>query len=120
MTKEKSNKSSKTSIVFGTILLLWIIGSCGSNVSDETNSSPTLKPAVTTPKNDAPAVQWEDYAPSVKTRIDDLAAQKDCDALQSEFDNADANNEATMARVGHNNAQLMGYIDFLMRNAGCY
>lgn len=120
MAKENSQKSSKATIVFGTILLLWVVGSCGSNGSNDSGSSSASKPSVTTPKNDFPAVQWEDYAPSVKTRIDELAAQKDCEALQAEFDNADANNEATMSRVGHNNAQLMSYIDFLMSKSACY
>lgn len=65
-------------------------------------------------------VPWADYASDLRGRIDALAAAKDCTGLQSEFDIADANNDATMARVGHNNADLMGYIDGVMRAAGCY
>ena len=49
-----------------------------------------------------------------------MGAAKDCTGLQSEFDAADANNAATKARTGHNNAELMGYIDDLMRKVGCY
>jgi hypothetical protein len=49
-------------------------------------------------------VDWEDYAPEVRTRIADLAA----------------NNDAQLARVRDNNADLMRYIDDKMRNAGCY
>jgi hypothetical protein len=63
-------------------------------------------------------VQWDDYAPGMQSRIDGLAT--DCDALQQEFDNADANNAATMSRTGHNNAELMKYIDAKLRTAGCY
>lgn len=64
-------------------------------------------------------VPWGDYDPSVQQRIDTLARAKECAALQSEFDLADANNAATMSRTGHNNAKLMAYIDDKMRSAGC-
>ena len=65
-------------------------------------------------------VPWEDYAPVVRTRIDGLGAAKDCAGLQVEFNNADANNQVSLNRTGHNNAALMAYIDDLMRKAGCY
>jgi uncharacterized membrane protein len=65
-------------------------------------------------------VPWSDYAPEVHARIDGLLAAKNCRALQAEFDQADANNQATMSRTGHNNAALMGYLDVGMRSAGCY
>ena len=64
-------------------------------------------------------MDWENYAPEVRTRIADLAAG-DCVCLQHEFDVADANNDAQLARIGDNNADLMRYIDDKMRNAGCY
>ena len=59
-----------------------------------------------------PSVPWSDYAPDVKTRIDGLAASRNCAGLQDEFDTADANNPVTLNRTGHNNAALMDYIDF--------
>lgn len=66
-------------------------------------------------------VPWEDYSPDVKTRIDNLAANGNCKALQKEFDTAAKTSDATMARTGtHNNADLMDYIDQAMRDAGCY
>lgn len=65
-------------------------------------------------------VPWDDYAAQVKITIDDLAIAKDCTGLQAQFDTADANNEATMTRTGHNNADLMSYIDDKLRTAGCY
>lgn len=68
----------------------------------------------------AAGVQWSDYAAGVQGRIDALAASKDCDGLQAEFDAADANNAVTLNRTGHNNAELMSYIDGQMRAAGCY
>ncbi len=65
-------------------------------------------------------VQWADYATDVHTRIDSMGAAKDCRGLHTEFDTADANNDRTMNRTGHNNASLMGYIDGKLREAGCY
>jgi len=67
-----------------------------------------------------PSVPWADYAPTLQKDLDALGVAKDCPALQQQFDNADANNDATMTRTGHNNADLMAYIDALMRKAGCY
>lgn len=68
----------------------------------------------------AAAVPWSDYAPSLQGSIDALTAAKNCPELQAQFDNADANNKATLSRTGHNNADLMGYIDAAMKKAGCY
>lgn len=65
-------------------------------------------------------VQWDDYAPGTRARIDALAAARDCLALQAEFDQAEANGAATRARTGHNSAELMRYVDEAMRSAGCY
>ena len=67
-----------------------------------------------------PDVPWSDYAPAVRTRIDGLAAAKDCAGLQREFDQADANNQSTMSRTGHNNSDLMAYIDWQEKRAGCH
>ena len=67
-----------------------------------------------------PSVPWADYAPTVRSRIDLLALAKDCTGLQGEFDGADAGNQATLARTGHNNAALMAYIDEQLRRVGCY
>ena len=49
-----------------------------------------------------------------------MAKAGGCPGLQEQFDIADQNNEATMARTGHNNADLMDYIYEAMRDAGCY
>ena len=68
----------------------------------------------------APTVQWGDYSADLQSRIDAAAASRDCDALQEEFDVADANDDATRARTGHGNAELMTYIDAALRTAGCY
>ena len=68
----------------------------------------------------AGVVPWSDYTSGLQARIDGLAAAKNCGGLQAEFNTADANNEATRARTGHSNSDLMKYIDDAMRAAGCY
>ena len=65
-------------------------------------------------------VQWDDYPPSLQAKIDALATAKDCDALQVEFNQADAANLATQNRVGHNNFELLKYIDDKQRAANCF
>lgn len=67
----------------------------------------------------AAGVPWGDYAPAVRQGIDAAAAAKDCATLQTAFNNADANGAATMTRTGHNNAELMKYIDTQLKAAGC-
>lgn len=68
----------------------------------------------------ASGVDWENYSPSVKERIDDMAFESDCDGLQREFDTAERNDDAQRARTGDGNADLMGYIDSKLEDAGCY
>ena len=63
---------------------------------------------------------WKDYAPGVQQQIDALVAAKDCTGLQAQFDAADANSATVMAKTGHNNAELMRYIDDGERRAGCH
>lgn len=65
-------------------------------------------------------VDWENYDASVKQRIDSLAESGDCALLQQEFDTAEANSDMQRARVGDGNADLMGYIDEQLEEAGCY
>ena len=90
----------KTRILATTALVLLLTG---CNSSSATSSS----------------VPWNDYSSSVKTTIDAATAAKDCAGLQAQFDNADANNEATKARTGHNNADLMAYIEDARKSIGC-
>lgn len=65
-------------------------------------------------------VNWENYDPSVRERIDSMAEAGDCEGLQQEFNTAETNSDMQRARVGEGNADLMGYIDEQLRAAGCY
>jgi hypothetical protein len=104
-----------------------LIGSCGTaeepstestaTTTTATDSSRATPPTATTP---AASVDWENYAPEVKARIDALGQAKDCTGLQDEFDTANANDAAQSARVGDGNADLMSYVDEWLRLAGCY
>ena len=76
------------------------------------SQSPAAAPAAT--------VQWSDYAAGLQGKIDGMATAKDCRGLQAEFNTADRNSEATKARTGRNNAELMKYVDTAMKTAGCY
>ena len=107
------------------------LAGCGSNSTSETDAPEMSDRETNTdtggsesgskePASDMVEVPWADYAPTVKKRIDRMVQRGNCDGLQAEFDNADANNDATMQRTGHNNADLMTYIDATMEEAGCY
>ena len=70
--------------------------------------------------NERTLVPWQDYAPEVKIKLDEMMEANDCSGLQAQFDISDSNNDATMSRTGHNNADLMSYTDEAMQIAGCY
>lgn len=107
---------SKKRLVIAVVAVFLLLAAIGSFLPS-TGQPGTGGGAAT---QDPAGVPWADYASSVRERIDAASAAGDCDALQAEFDTADANNEATLARTGHNNADLMGYIDDRLRAAGCY
>jgi hypothetical protein len=130
MNDETSKK--KTMPWWGWALIALLVVGVITNLSDgegpDESSQTASEPAETAEEERAvveseqPEVEvpWEDYDASVKLEIDELAAQNDCEGLQEQFDIADANNEATMSRTGHNNAQLMAYIDQKLQAASCY
>lgn len=59
-------------------------------------------------------VDWGEYSPTVKTRIENMVSDKDCGGLQDEFDTADANS------ASGSNADLMAYLNDKMEDIGCY
>ena len=81
-----------------------------TNTSEATT---TTAEATTTTTEDDSGVDWSDFAPTVRTRIEELVAAGDCAGLQQEFDNADANDNPSKA-------DLMTYLDREMEAAGCY
>ena len=93
--------------------LIIAIGMFSDSETSETSSSPAVA-------SDNSGVNWSNYAPTVKTRIEGFIQSADCSNLQKEFDIADQNNAAQRNRVGTGNAELMGYIDSSMRKLDCY
>ena len=106
---QMSRNTSRLTMVFSVavvVLLAIPIASCSSD-----GSAAVSRKA---------GVQWGDYPPTLQTKIDALALAKDCDALQIEFNQAHASNLATQNRVGHNNFELLKYIDDKQRAANCF
>ena len=100
------------------LLLILPLSACGGPSSQSATSEATSESiSVPVVKESVP---WSDYSPTLKSDLDSLASAMNCQELQSQFDIADQNNQATIERTGHNNADLMGYIDSLMQNASCY
>ncbi len=65
---------------------------------------------------------WNEFAPEVKTRIELMIFNKDCDELQKEFNSADENvkrfHNAGSNSIKH--TELMDFVDEQMRKMGCY
>ncbi len=122
MTPEERAKADKrvkrfklTLIAIGvSFVSLIVIGLLGDSGTSETSSNTA---AVVT---DNSGVNWSDYAPTVKTRIEELIQSSDCSGLQAEFDIADQNDAAQRNRVGVGNADLMNYLNSSMKKLGCY
>ncbi|MCP4486438.1 MAG: hypothetical protein GY820_03830 [Gammaproteobacteria bacterium] len=66
-----------------------------------------------------PAVKWANYSPQVKERIGLYLKNKDCAALQKEFDAAADNSDQQRRRTGEGNLSLMEYIIYHGKNVGC-
>ena len=113
------------------VLVLVLLAACDNGDEPATPATPataadTPAPAATTPPAPPAAeptptgpVDWQNYAPDVKTRIDGMGQAKDCAGLRTEFDTAAANDDAQRARVGSGNAELMTYIYEWLGLAGC-
>ncbi len=121
MTPEERAKADKKAKRFKVVLLsilgLFVLTVVLAMFSDSgtTDSNPS-----STTVSDTSGVDWNNYSPAVKTRIEELISTNDCSGLQLEFDMADQNNTAQENRVGAGNADLMNYLDSSMRKLGCY
>ena len=67
-----------------------------------------------------PKVNWNNYDKELKNRIDSLVKIKDCNQLQTEFNNSADNSDRNYKRSGESNSKLMNYIDYQMKLCGCY
>lgn len=115
----RSRKQRILIVVLLSVVALSVIGSVTGAGDSGTGSTSNSEVTPNETADTRTAVEWEDYAPTVKTNIDALMEAKDCEGLQKQFDITDSNNEATMNRTGHNNAKLMMYEMEAMKIAGC-
>lgn len=105
------------------VLAVAAFAGCGGGDTSTNTGQASQSVAVPSPSSSCTPLGsgcWEDYDPQVQARIDKAIASGNCAKLQDEFDQAEANNAATMERLGHNNADLMTYIDEGLQQAGCY
>jgi len=65
-------------------------------------------------------VPWRDYEPSMQTKIDAMAAAKDCQGLLVQFNEIGGTNLAVRTKFGHGNEEILQYIDRKERAAGCF
>ena len=65
-------------------------------------------------------VKWRDYAPGLQAKIDAMAAAKNCDGLQFEFNDIGGTNLAVRNRTDHGNEEILRYIDAKEREANCF
>jgi len=66
-----------------------------------------------------PIVNWADYSPQVKARVDSYIANKDCSGFQTEFDAAADNSQLQRQRIGKGNINLMDFIYYHANKSGC-
>ena len=63
---------------------------------------------------------WADYEPGLQAKIDAMAVSKDCDGMQSDFNQIGATNLAVRQKFGHGNEAVLTYIDAKEREANCF
>jgi hypothetical protein len=117
-------KSLKTWQKFAVVVLIFALFGAISGSGDSGNTtvseSEELVVETTLDKLSDSSVNWDNYAPAVKSLIADLIDTQDCEGLQTQFDNADGNNTAQLNRTGESNAELLSLLDSEMQNIGCY
>jgi outer membrane murein-binding lipoprotein Lpp len=70
--------------------------------------------------NEAPPVDWGGkYSTTVKKRLDELVAKKDCEALQAELTTAHTIDAAKKRLYGSGSADLVAYIEWGLAEADC-
>ena len=63
---------------------------------------------------------WGDYDVGLQAKIDSMAAAKDCDGMQAEFNQIGGTNLAVRNKFGHGNEAVLTYIDAREREANCF
>jgi len=74
----------------------------------------------TAPRQTTITVPWRDYEPALQSKIDAMAAAKDCQGLLIQFNEIGGTNLAVRNQFGHGNEEILQYIDGKERAAGCF
>lgn len=65
-------------------------------------------------------VNWDNYSPIVRERINSHIDSRNCNLLQKEIETASELGEQQIRRTGESNYKIVAYIDDSMRQIGCY
>ena len=65
-------------------------------------------------------VNWNEYGDGMQELLAEHYIDKDCYTLQGFFDLTVQDNDDHKAKFGHNNVNLMRYVDHLLEAANCY
>ena len=90
-----------------------LIGACAALTLAACTGSDAIAPTTT-------VVKWGDYEVGLQTKIDSMAVAKDCDGMQSVFNQIGGTNLAVRNKFGHGNEAILNYIDAKERVAACF
>jgi hypothetical protein len=91
------------------------LSSAKQELEDRLKAEATPKPTPTS----RTTVAWGDYDSNLKTQIDALTAQQDCQSLQSFFGMTTATEQSVKDRTGHGNEALNRYLSEALELARC-
>ena len=111
-----------TVIAVAALLVIGMLTSLGGGDKEAAKAVPTTTTQTVAPKPKAEKrtkVDWEHMAPVVKERIDSLDKKNNCEGLEEQFQNAEANDARMRHNWGSGNADLMQYILEAQKESGC-
>ena len=65
-------------------------------------------------------INWKEYGSDLYPQLKRYEKYRNCQGLQNIFNLSVQDNKAHAKKYGHNNVNLMKYIDHLLRRAKCY
>lgn len=126
-TSSKNKKIAWISVAVAFVLAVTTMPPTQEKAGEKPKPTPTITKTITPKPNIDPLdswkkykVNWVEYGDGMQDLIAEYYISKDCQTLQGFFDLAVADNDDHSAKFGHNNANLMRYIDTLLRAANCY
>ena len=65
-------------------------------------------------------VDWREYSVNFELLLKEKFDNKDCNGMQSAFDALVMDNKDHAQVYGHNNVNMMSFVDYLLEEAKCY